>query len=411
MDQFIKALDQRNLELALKTLDNNSDMFKGLSGTKKAQLLSSLNFTSHSLVILYIVEDFKNNPESILIFNRFLNEFDYNQIKHRFRQFVEVCRQYVNVIVENKAGIKIVRALKNAIIRINNHEEGLSTLNTIYAKLIIQTKTYRSALELIDRPITCFNKHSDTNEEDIYNYFYYCGHIYMALERFEEAFVAFRLSMQLSSNYIYSSTLNARKKMILLTIRDPKIIYNSDSKKFKLDYSYENRMLNFSKNLSSDEIEVLNLFCKAYVDLMEDEKLQKYENFDKYLTDNLEVYAEDKNLGLVKEIYSSFRLRKLKELKKVYDTLPLSDVIKEIDSKPEQLTSNLIKVFNIRSVGRIDVANEALVFEPAYDAYKLKNLRKLHALTNKLKDVSHEFNKEHDGIIKDRIAMPNTIFS
>ena len=113
--------------------------------------------------------------------------------------------------------------------------------------------------------------------------------------------------------------MNARKKMLLLTMRDPKLRYNPSERKFNLDRGYETRMLEFAKNLGPDDMEVLNLFCKAYMDLLNDEKLYtKQEEFDKYLAENLEVYEEDKTLGLVKQLLPSFHLRKLKQLKKVY---------------------------------------------------------------------------------------------
>ena len=67
-------------------------------------------------------------------------------------------------------------------------------------------------------------------------------------------------------------------------------------KKFNLDRGYEFRMLEFAKNLQADDYEVLSLFTKAYMDLLNDPKLQKTEDFYKFLAEMNDVFEEDKSL-------------------------------------------------------------------------------------------------------------------
>jgi len=250
-------------------------------------------------------------------------------------------------------------------------------------------------------------------EEEITNFFYYSGHILMALQKFEEAYLSFRFCLQLTNNsYIYSSTLSARKKLILLVLRNPKLSYVPSEKKFKIDEGFISRYLDFSRNIAADEQEVFNIFTKVYMDLIhEDKYLNSTEEFQKYLTENLEVFEEDKTLGLMKEILASFHLRKLKQLKKLYQNYPLSDLAKVLDVKEDQIIPSVTRALAIKAIGRIDVRANAIIFVKAQDPYRLESLNKLYSLTNLLKQVSNEYNKEHEMIIRDRISMPNTIFS
>mmetsp|Transcript_13934 Transcript_13934/g.11912 ORF Transcript_13934/g.11912 Transcript_13934/m.11912 type:complete len:247 (-) Transcript_13934:242-982(-) len=244
-----------------------------------------------------------------------------------------------------------------------HYDDGLTPVHTLYLKLVIQTKTYRTALPILSKHITSFNKHSEIADEEIYNYFYFGGHIMTALKKHQEAYIYYRFALQFSQSLIFSATLNARKKMLLNVLRDPKLRYDPQDKKFKLEHNFELRHLNFAKNLGPDDMEVLQLFCKSYVDLLQEDKYYtKREEFEAYFAENLEVYEEDKNLGLVKELFPAFKLRKLKELKKVYEAYPLKDIAQVLEVDQKDLTPILIGAFNIRPIARIDSKNNTLLF-------------------------------------------------
>jgi len=112
MDTLIKNLEQRNLEGALKVLENNPDIFKNISSQKRDQLMFSLDFKIHSLVILGILDEYRHSPQALELFNKFMCEFDYSQIRLRFRAFYDLCRSFVNHFQDNKIGIKAVKPLK-----------------------------------------------------------------------------------------------------------------------------------------------------------------------------------------------------------------------------------------------------------------------------------------------------------
>jgi len=222
----------------------------------------------------------------------------------------------------------------------------------------------------------------------------------------------FRFCLQLTHNYVYSSTLNAKKKLILLVLRNPKIQYSASDKKFVIEQGFLTRYLDFARNLGADDNEVLGIFTKSYTDLINEEKyLNNTEEFMKYLAEKIEAFEEDKTLGLMKELLPSFHLRKLKQLKKVYQNFSFEDVAKSLDIKEDSVIHALIRAFAVKPIGRIDLKNNAVTFVKARDPYRLESLNKIHSLTTQLKEVSDEYNKEHETIIRDRISIPNTIFS
>jgi len=413
MDNLISVVDKRNFPQAIKLLETNADFFKGVSGSKKEQLLQTLDYNAYTLIVQGLLEDPKLTADTAFYFNKFLREFDYEQVKLRLKQFWELCKKYVALFVEEKIGIKIVKGLQIALNKIIAFDDGLNPLHTLFVKLCLQTKTYKQAAPILQRAITSFNKGGDMGEEEITNYFYYGGHIMMALHKNDEAYLLFRFCLQLTNNsYVYSSTLSARKKLILLVLRNPKLSYVPSEKKFKIDEGFLSRYLDFTRNMNAEELEVLNIFTKIYMDLIhEDKYLNSTEEFQKYLTENFEVFEEDKTLGLMKDILASFHLRKLKQLKKVYQNYPLSEIAKVLDVKEDQVVAAVTRAFAIKPIGRIDVRANAVVFVKAQDPYRLESLNKLYSLTNLLKQVSNEYNKEHETIIRDRISMPNTIFS
>jgi len=57
--------------------------------------------------------------------------------------------------------------------------------------------------------------------------------------------------------------------------------------------------------MNAEELEVLNIFTKIYMDLIhEDKYLNSTEEFQKYLTENFEVFEEDKTLVTFEKGYS-----------------------------------------------------------------------------------------------------------
>ena len=112
MDNLISVVDKRNFPQAIKLLETNADFFKGVSGSKKEQLLQTLDYNAYTLIVQGLLEDPKLTADTAFYFNKFLREFDYEQVKLRLKQFWELCKKYVALFVEEKIGIKIVKGLQ-----------------------------------------------------------------------------------------------------------------------------------------------------------------------------------------------------------------------------------------------------------------------------------------------------------
>jgi len=44
VDNFVKALDSKNYEQAMKILENSGDIFKGISSSKRENMIKTLDF-------------------------------------------------------------------------------------------------------------------------------------------------------------------------------------------------------------------------------------------------------------------------------------------------------------------------------------------------------------------------------
>lgn len=115
VDQFIKHLDSKNYDMAMKVLENSGDIFKGVNSSKRESLIKTLDYKTQTLTILGLLDDYKSGPDVVNVFNKFLREFDYGQLRLKLRQFYEVCKQYVAFFLENKIGIKLVKGLRVSV--------------------------------------------------------------------------------------------------------------------------------------------------------------------------------------------------------------------------------------------------------------------------------------------------------
>ena len=112
MENLVSLLEKKNYTQAIKVLEASNDFFKNVSSDLSERLLHTLNYNTHTLVILGLLDEAKLTSDSLILFNRFLREFDYEQVKLRPKHFNELCQKYVNGLVESKAGIKIVKGLQ-----------------------------------------------------------------------------------------------------------------------------------------------------------------------------------------------------------------------------------------------------------------------------------------------------------
>ena len=109
--EYLDTIRANDYENFIKLLQLQPDFYRKLSSAKKEALLTTLDYTKFSLVILNVLADYKS-PDGFKNFVNFLQYFDPQQIVLDFKTFSSTCKDYVNFLLENGLGNKIIRSLK-----------------------------------------------------------------------------------------------------------------------------------------------------------------------------------------------------------------------------------------------------------------------------------------------------------
>jgi len=263
----------------------------------------------------------------------------------------------------------------------------------VFIKLCIQTRCYKQALPFIEKNIIGINKTLEYNEEDLYNYFYYAGHIFLILKKEEEAIYNFTVGMQTYVRTIHTAHVECRKKLILLLMRNQKA------------HKVMNQ-INFLRTLNPDDARTFEILTSKYTEFLSKQELltdpKKFEEYVKFILPDLQ---KDNNLGLVKQLNWVHPLNQLKDLKKIYTQVGLSEINKLLKmDQNTQIKYLLFEIFQLKQLGRINSKLNTLVFEKIEDPLNTKTLAKIQERTDQLRDLGTEFNFEHEDIIRGRIS-------
>jgi len=259
--------------------------------------------------------------------------------------------------------------------------------------LCIQTKNYKAALSLIQKNVVAINKSLDYSEEDLYSYFYYTGHVFLILKKYDEAAYNFTVCMQVFTRGIHTANVEARKKLILILLRNKRL------------HSVMHH-LNFIRTINQEDARSFDLLCSKYTEFIaKPELLTDPKKFEEYVKLILTDVQKDNTLGLVKQLNYVHLLNKLRDLKKVYTQYSLDD-LKTIFALDKDTTVKhaLFEVFQLKQYGRINSKLNTIVFEKVEDPYNTKSLVKMQERTNQIRDLGIEYNVEHEDLIKGRIT-------
>ena len=84
-----------------------------------------------------------------------------------------------------------------AVEKVNNYEKGHTALHTIFVKHCIQTKSYKAAASIVEKPILNIAKSFEIEHDDYLAYILYSSFVLIALE----VIFHFRFSLRLFPSF------------------------------------------------------------------------------------------------------------------------------------------------------------------------------------------------------------------
>jgi len=304
-------------------------------------VLSQLDFAKHSLGALHVlsviaVMKAKNDPVNFVQNTiRFINQCTPQQIRYEPKKFRIVCQILMELAVEHKVAIRVLKALKTSIWKIAG--EGTKYLTAQHGMLmlaVIKAKCFKFALPILDNFVYEIDADKTAIEsEDTRLYFYYGGIIYLALKKYSKALEFFELVVSAPAIVGSAIMLSAYKKFILtaLIVRGdastlPKYTNPSLMRVFKqLSTPYEEFATSFSTRSVDDLHKVANNYASKFV--------------------------EDSNFGLVKQTIQAMVEQNVQRLTKTYLTLSLNDISQQVNiASPAQVEKLVLKMIQTDKV-------------------------------------------------------------
>eukprot|EP01016_Furgasonia_blochmanni_P041481 TRINITY_DN5395_c0_g1_i8.p2 TRINITY_DN5395_c0_g1~~TRINITY_DN5395_c0_g1_i8.p2 ORF type:complete len:250 (+),score=78.53 TRINITY_DN5395_c0_g1_i8:64-750(+) len=217
---------------------------------------------------------------------------------------------------------------------------------------------------------------------------------FISLQDFKSATHILCLAMAFRKNVRHEVVNEIKKKLLLLCAAQ-------DVKVDRILPRYSTGMDGFGQN---------NM--EVYFDLV---KVKTLREFDEFLTKNTVILNEDGNFGLAKQIRLLYHIKELKHLSHLFTGYPTKVLDDEVlllkDDKLVEKT--LTAIFVRERSGKFDQRNQGIVFEHPNPLGTNKShvLDVLQNYYDLLVNLFNLYDEEHENIIKERLANPNTLFA
>ncbi|GMF65007.1 unnamed protein product [Phytophthora lilii] len=223
--------------------------------------------------------------------------------------------QYARLAVDMQQSIKTLFPLKSFLRRF--HEQGNAVLTPLHAQffyLCIHAKCYFAAMEILDQyehMLLYTEEHAShlVSSVNFLGYAYYGGLLYLGEKRYQEALDFFQLAITAPALSLSAFVIEAYKKLLLVTLilRGESVMLPKYTP-FVVTRHVENH-------------------CTAYADLVNAFVVEKdLASVLEVVTKNEELFVQEDNFGLVKQVVQAFKQRKLLQLTRTYATIELTEI-------------------------------------------------------------------------------------
>lgn len=227
--------------------------------------------------------------------------------------FAELCHLFTQALVEFQTPIRGIRILRLAIRKIQLFDSQLTSIHADLCYLCLLSKCLKPSLEFLNINITDISQEEGQfNTKYFLLYYYYGGMIYTALKNYDRALHFFEVCVTTSATAISYIMIEAYKKYILVSLILHGKIFNLPR--------YTSQVVNRYIKPSSQQYQEL---ANAY-------QMSSCEVVLNVINKHRQHFANDRNMGLVKQVLNCLYKRNIQNLTNTFITLSLSDVASRI---------------------------------------------------------------------------------
>jgi len=188
-------------------------------------------------------------------------------------------------------------------------------------------------------------------------YFYYGSMVYSAMERYEDALAFLEVMFSLPAIRLSAIVIMGAKKYVLYSLivgrQDPLIAFNA-------------AMYSCGSALSRQVISSIALYTQLVTNVQKsvESQLSEANMVALHLQHNIDKYANDDNIGLMKRLINVCKERSVKRLPKIFLTLPRDDLSRRTHMPQEEAENIMLRLRNRGEMKvRFDDALQVFYFE------------------------------------------------
>ncbi|PWZ00961.1 hypothetical protein BCV70DRAFT_199326 [Testicularia cyperi] len=316
--------------------------------------LTALDPTAHSIGMLYILAArvthtcTSQDEASALMphISAFARLFTLDQVRlaaDKLTQLAAAISRVSDLASNPEVGL---HALSTIFSRFVTSSDNLTTLHPQLVYQYLKCQRYQEAANvLLDTPlIDADTSISPLKHTDVLEYYYYAGLIYTKLERFEDAMDAFETCVSSPAVAVSAIHMDAYKKLILVQLL-------ARGKTSPLPKYTSTQITRTFKQLAESYL----TFASVYES--RDPASEQY--LQRLIQEKQDIFASDRNTGLVQKCLSLYRQRRIERLAGVYSCISVSEIISLLGlTEPDSATQVLSDINTIIEKGwiRADVS-------------------------------------------------------
>jgi COP9 signalosome complex subunit 3 len=252
------------------------------------------------------------------------------QIQQGAELYSEICHYYTNRLCELNEPKKGLLTIYNALKQIQKTQNQLTSLHSDLLQLCLASKNFRLALDVLNNDILDINRENGSyDSKPLLSFFYYTGCIYAALKDYDKSLFYFEQAITIPCTAVSQIMIESYKKFILISL------------------ILKGKLIMLPKYTSRLVINQIKPLCSAYHELANSFINFDLEKLNIFIQKYHDLYQQDHNMGLVKQLKQSLFKKNIQKLTKTYITLSLNDMavkVKLLNSKDaEYYVLNMIK--------------------------------------------------------------------
>jgi len=349
LDQFVSVVSTLSSQASFAELCDHLNKSAELLQRNPGQLdgiLANLDPAQHSLgylaVLVARISQVGDNEtevwnEMLAKCDKLVSECNHDQIKFSPNSLSDLCHIVTTELVKRGShqAIRGISIMVRAIKKLQQTPSSLTPVHSDLAKLCLLSKCFSPALPFLDTDINLVCKENDRFDAVyLLLYYYYGGCIYSALKKFERALFFFEVCVTIPTAAVSHIMLEAYKKYQLVGL----LVHLDKPKTFKDN-------LALPKYTSPIVGKFLKPLCVAYNDLVTAYNSNNVTELRTTITKYQDVYSNDNNMGLVKQVVTSQTRASIRRLTRTFITMSLSDLAIRVGlNSPDQVEKELVNM-------------------------------------------------------------------